>query len=165
MIVGIGHTTRSSRKVESIILCYVYINKDACDFWCFSYRLVNVLGSDKQCTDVSELLISDILVSDLTICKCFSFTFSNFFMFFSFSNLFMFLVSDYPTETECTWSEWSSCSASCGVGIQRRQLTLLDSSRTLDPSRTFLVSECDDQQPEQIRTCHFTACGSKLHLS
>lgn len=64
---------------------------------------------------------------------------------------------DPPKEQTYHWalSEWSTCSATCGGGIQHRRPTCLDESESqVDTS----LCPPDGQPDQRIRKCHVEPC-------
>jgi hypothetical protein len=64
-------------------------------------------------------------------------------------------------EDLCQWSEfgaWSSCSATCGQGVQLRHRSLLN-----DPKSQ--LSACKDENETETRTCSLEDCkGTNYYI-
>uniref|UniRef100_A0A8C9DHN4 ADAM metallopeptidase with thrombospondin type 1 motif 14 n=1 Tax=Prolemur simus TaxID=1328070 RepID=A0A8C9DHN4_PROSS len=62
-----------------------------------------------------------------------------------------------PCPAQWRTGAWSQCSATCGEGIQQRQVVCRTGANSL--------GQCDGEKPDTVRVCSLPACGGNLQNS
>ena len=82
-----------------------------------------------------------------------------------FNENFKIVEREYPSLKWAEWETWSSCSKSCGDGIQTRKRTIENPELIYEHQETSYVPfglECD---AEEDKKCNLEPCPGKIFFS
>ena len=76
-----------------------------------------------------------------------------------------FLEKLYPTLEWAEWESWSSCTKSCGDGIETRKRTIRNPELIYEFQETSYVPFGLECEAEEDRDCNLESCPGKIFFS